>query len=151
MDKYEVLDQEVYDSGIKVCDYPLEVCEAFCVKLGKEKYICINSNKDFCKVKRYWLVQHELEHLNNNALYTAGSSKAKIRRAEMKANDALIRKLHLDVQVVECLKCGLDKWEICQELEILPELCDHIFNYIVRKGLLTDPKIGKEGNQDASL
>ena len=134
MNKYEVLDQELYDLNIKLYERELKACDGFCVCYNNNRYICVNEECN--NFKKYWIAEHELEHLKTNSLYTIYNKKTTIRRCEMKANDALIEKLDLANKTLICLKKGMDKRETCQELELPPELFDHIYKYIIRKGML---------------
>ena len=136
MNKYEIQSQELYDNNIQLFDFPLDTIDACCVNFDKNNYICINKNKDINNFEKYWITEHELEHIKNNALYEPNASKLTIRRREYKANDALIKKHNLASSTMEFLKLGLSKSEICEELQIPSDLFDHIINYIKRKGIM---------------
>ncbi len=138
MDRYEALDQEIYDNKITLYEYPLKSIDAFCTKFEKKDYICINKNKSFDKFEKYWIVEHELEHIKNDTYYTAESKKQAILRRERKTNDAIIEKFDLATSTLKLIKEGLDSWEICELLEIPLDLYHHILNYIKRKGLINN-------------
>lgn len=133
--KYEELDQELYDHNIELIKRDMSV-KAFCTRFDKKSYICINPNACNSKIDEFWTTEHELEHLTNNALYTAVASKATIKAREYKANDSLIKKFNLVEPTIQYIKKGLDKWEICEILEIPYDIFEHIINYIKRKNLL---------------
>jgi hypothetical protein len=135
MDKYDIQDEEIYKYNISLYEYPLEVTDAFCMRFEKKDYICINKNKNFSRLRKYWIVEHELEHIKQDAFYACENKKIAIQRRERKANDALILKHGLVTPVLDCLKHGLDKWEICDYYEIPFDLFDHILDYIKRKEL----------------
>lgn len=131
--KYEELAQELFDNDIELLEHPLDHVDAFCLKYENNPYICINQNKDFSKLEKFWLTEHELEHVKNNAFYSVYNKKTYIRNKEYKANDALVEKFGLATSTLRYLKQGLDKWEICSILEIPFDLFDHIVHYIKRK------------------
>lgn len=136
LNRYEMQDQELYDNNILLYELPLNTIDACCVNFDKNNYICINKNKDINKFDKYWITEHELEHIKNNALYDSNASKLTIRRREYKANDALIKKHNLATSTIELIKLGLCKLEICEELQIPLDLFDHIINYIKRKEIM---------------
>ena len=136
MNKFDIQSQELFDNNIQLFDYPLESIDACCINFDKNNYICINKNKDFTSFDKYWRIEHELEHIKNNALYTCESSKIAIKRREYKANDALVKKHNLATYTADLIKSGLTKWEICEELDLPSDLFDHTLNYIKRKGIM---------------
>ncbi len=131
--KYEELAQELFDFDISLYEHPLNTVDALCIKFEKKPYICINKNKNFNKFEKYWITEHELEHIKNNAFYSVQNKKAYIRNQEYKANDAIVEKFDLAASTLSLLKQGLERWEICELLEIPYDLYDHILNYIKRK------------------
>ncbi len=134
--KYEELAQELFDFDISLYEQPLNTVDAFCTKIEKKPYICINKNKNFNKFEKFWITEHELEHIKNNAFYSVQNKKTYIRNREYKANDALVEKFDLASSTISLLKQGLERWEICETLEIPYDLYDHILNYIKRKNLI---------------
>lgn len=135
MDKYDMQNEEIYKYNILLYERPLQCVDAFCMRFEKKDYICINNNKNFSKNSKYWMIEHELEHIKNDTFYTCENKKIAIQRRERKTNDALILKHGLVGPVLDCLKHGLDKWEICEHYEIPFDLFDHILDYIRRKEL----------------
>lgn len=133
--KYEELAQELFDFNIALYEQPLNTVDAFCTKVDKKTYICINENKHFNNFDKYWITEHELEHIKNNAFYSVQNTKAYIRKREYKTNDAIVEKFDLATSTLSLLKQGLEKWEICEILEIPYDLYDHILNYISRKNI----------------
>lgn len=133
LNKYEILEQEIYDNNISLYEYPLNQIDAFCTKVDTKDYICVNNTKDYSKLEKYWIIEHELEHVKTRSYYTVNSSRQVLLRKERKANDSLIEKFNLASSTFELLAQGLEKWEICELLEITQELYEHIVNYIKRK------------------
>jgi hypothetical protein len=136
MNKFEIQSQELYDNNIQLFDFPLDTIDACCVNFDKNNYICINKNRDYSSIDKYWITEHELEHIKTNSFYSVDTSKLSIKRREYKANDALIKKHNLATSTIELIKLGLCKSEICEELQIPLDLFDHIINYIKRKGIM---------------
>lgn len=133
--KYEELTQELFDFNIDLYEQPLNTVDAFCTKINNKPYICLNQNKNFSRFDKYWILEHELEHIKNNAFYSAQNKRAYIRNQEYKANDALVNKFDLASSTLTYLRQGLEKWEICELLEITQDIYEHILNYIKRKRL----------------
>lgn len=132
---FESLEKELESLDIKVYDYDLKTCNALTLRIEGKYYIAINSNKDFSKLMRFWLIQHELEHIKHGTFYHMNDDKFIINKNERITNDALILKLGLVEPVLEANIKGLDKWEICEGLEIPYEVYDCVIDYINRKGL----------------
>lgn len=107
----------------------------FACVLRKKDYICINNNIEISNFEKYWVLEHELEHIKNNAFYYCNSKKKFIKKQEYKANDALVDKFNLASSTLELLKKGYCKWEICEMLEIPDDLYEHTLDYILRKNL----------------
>ena len=70
----------------------MESVDAFCMRFEKKDYICINKNKNHSRIEKYWLLEHELEHIKNDTFYTCENKRVAIQRRERKTNDALILK-----------------------------------------------------------
>ena len=135
MNKHEELDQELKNFNITVLGFPLNASKSFCMHFEKKDYICINNSIEISNFEKYWVLEHELEHIKNNAFYNCNSKKKFIKKQEYKANDALIDKFNLASSTLELLKKGYAKWEICELLEIPDDLYEHTLNYILRKNL----------------
>lgn len=129
MNRLEVLEQEVCDKNISLY-YKDITLDGFCI----QDNICIK--KDLSQLKKFWVLEHELQHLELGALYTIDSPQRAVAYRERKVNDAIIKKYKLDQLVVQSFKAGLDKWELCFEMELPFELYDATINYLKRKGIL---------------
>lgn len=133
MDKYEELEQELFDSDIALSEYPLESINAFCLKYNNKDHICINKNKNFSNSDKYWIVEHEYSHIRTNSFYTVENSRLSIKRRELKANDDMVTRLNLVASVINKLKQGLEKWEVADELNIPEGIIDYCLSYAKRK------------------
>lgn len=129
MTKLETLEQEAYDNNINVY-YRDITLDGFCIKDN----VCIN--KHLGTVKKFWVLEHELQHLELDQLYTIESTDKQVAYRERKVNDAIIKKYQLDQLVLLSLRNGCDKWETCFECELPFELYDATLNYLKRKGLM---------------
>jgi len=129
MTKLETLEQEAFDKNINIY-YKDMTLDGFCIKDN----VCIN--KGLSNLKKYWVLVHELEHLELNALYTIDSSTRSVAYYERKVNDSIIRKYKLDELLVKSFQYGIDKWELCNDFDLPFELYDATVNYLYRKGVL---------------
>ena len=66
---YKNLYDELDELGIEVYDYDLKTCNALTVLVDGKYYIGINKNKDFSEMMKFWLIQHELEHIKHGTFY----------------------------------------------------------------------------------
>ena len=131
LSKLEVLEQECMNKNINVYYRDISL-DGFCIKDN----ICINKNAG--PVKKFWVLEHELTHLELGALYTIDSTDRQVKYRERKVIDHIIRKYNLNYYVLENLKLGWDKWEICEGLEIPYELFDDVIDYLQRKEEIKD-------------
>lgn len=129
LSKLEVLEQECMNKNINIYYRDISL-DGFCIKDN----ICINKNAG--PVKKFWVLEHELTHLELGALYTIDSTDRQVKYRERKVIDHIIKKYNLNYYVLENLKLGWDKWEICEGLEIPYELFDDVIDYLQRKGEL---------------
>lgn len=132
---FDLLYKELDDLDITVYDYPFDTCNAMTVLVDGKYYIGINKNKNFSEYARFWLIQHELEHIKHGTFYHMNDDKFIINKSERITNDAVITKLGLVLPVIDAMIRGLDKWEICEGLEIPYEVYDCCIDYINRRGL----------------
>ena len=135
MDKinYKRLYLELDILNIKVYDYELETCNALTVLVDGKYYIGINKNSP--EWLRFWLIQHELEHIKNGTFYHINDDKYIINKNERITNDAVVTKLGIVTTILEWLNKGADKEEICSYYNLPLEIYDHCINYIKRKTL----------------
>lgn len=132
---YKKLYDELDILGINVYEFDLKTCNALTVLVEGKYYIGINSNKKFSEWMKFWLIQHELEHIKHGTFYHINDDKFIINKNERITNDAVITKLGIIKPVLECLYKGIDKWEICSYYGIPYEIYDCCIDYIKRKGL----------------
>ena len=127
--RLERLEQEVSDKNISLY-YRDTTLKGFCIKDN----ICISKNLD--NVERFWVLEHELQHLELGQLYTIDSTNRQVAIKERKVNDAIIRKYKLDDLVIKSFQYGLTKWELCHDFEMPFELYDATIDYLKRKGMI---------------
>lgn len=132
---FDSLYNELEKLNITLYDFDFKTCNALTVLIDNKYYIGINKNKNFSEWKKFWLIQHELEHIKHGTFYHINDDKYIINKNERITNDALINKLGLVVPVFEALIKGFDKWEICTEMQIPYEVYDCVVDYINRRGL----------------
>lgn len=132
---YKRLYDELDKRDIKVYDYDLNTCNALAVLVDGKYYIGINKNKNFSECVRFWLIQHELEHIKNGTFYHINDDKYIINKNERITNDAVITKLGIVTPILESIYKGYTKEEICSYYDIPSEIYDYCLNYIKRKGL----------------
>jgi len=129
--------QYLYDKGIALDYFPLNNLDAFCVDLGNDNNrICLNSNKKYSSISEFWMIEHELSHLEQKALYNLNSSALTIKKYERKANDKMILKFDLPNKILELLKIGYSSNDIKEYLEITENVFESCIDYLLRKGKL---------------
>lgn len=136
MTRNELQAQYLYNSNIALDYFKMDNIEAFCCVLNDKKHICISPKRERSKTSEFWLIEHELSHLDNQALYSFGASSSTIAKAERKANDKMILKFDLPNQVLKLLKRGFEKYEICNYLELTYDVIDCCIDYLYRKGYI---------------
>lgn len=132
---YKRLYDELNKRDIKIYDCDLNMSNALAVLVDGKYYIGINKNKNFSECMRFWLIQHELEHIKNGTFYHMNDDKYIINKNERITNDAVITKLGIVTPILESINKGADKWKICSDYDIPSEIYDYCLNYIKRKGL----------------
>lgn len=135
MNNYKLLQAELKQYNISVIDYDFKDIESFTIKTGNQYIIAINKNKNFTDLERYWIIEHELEHIKNGTFYNLNSSASTVNGLETKTNDALIKKLSLDKKyILELIENGTNE-NISQKLNLTNEILEKIKNYIDRQCL----------------
>lgn len=135
MNNYKLLEAELKQYNISVYDYDFKDIESFTIKTGNQYIIAINKNKNFTELEKYWIIEHELEHIKNGTFYSLSSSATSVNKLETKTNDSLIKKLSLDKKyILELIENGNDE-NISQKLKLTNEILEKIKNYIDRQCL----------------
>lgn len=135
MNNYKLLQAELKQYNISVIDYDFKDIESFTIKSDNQYIIAINKNKSFTELEKYWIIEHELEHIKNGTFYNLNSSTSIVNELETKTNDALIKKLSLDKKyILELIENGNDE-NISQKLKLTNEILEKIKNYIDRQCL----------------
>lgn len=135
MNNYKLLQAELKQYNISVIDYDFKDIESFTIKSDNQYIIAINKNKNFTDLERYWIIEHELEHIKNGTFYNLNSSASTVNGLETKTNDALIKKLSLDKKyILELIENGTNE-NISQKLNLTNEILEKIKNYIDRQCL----------------
>ena len=130
----ELQEQRLFDNNIDLEFFPLEQSEAFCGVINDNKYICLSSKKERSKINDFWIIEHELAHLESSALYNVNSNAKFIKKMERKANDRMILNFNLPIKVLNLLKLKKQKWEVIEQLEINSAVYDSCIDYLKRKG-----------------
>lgn len=138
MTRNELQLQELYDNDITLDHYPLNNIDALCVNLDNEKRICLNSNKQYSSTSEFWIIEHELSHLETNALYSLNSSARTIKKLERKANDRMILKYDLPNKILNLIKKGYEKDEIREALDLTYDVIDYVIDYLYRKEMMVN-------------
>lgn len=141
MTRNELQLQHLFINNIALDYFPMEHIEALCVNINNDKRICLNSNKERSSTTEFWMIEHELAHLEADALYKINSKSKYINKLERKANDRMILKFNLPNQVLELLKQGLDIYEICEALELTYDVVDCCIDYLYRKNMIYEEMI----------
>lgn len=136
MISYELMYKELDELGITIDEFDLKSCNALTLCLNGKYYIAINSNKNFSEMWKFWIIEHEIEHIKHGTFYHMNDDKFIINKNERITNDALVTKLGLIQPVLDSIYRGLDKWEICSNLEMPYEIYDCCIDYIKRKELM---------------
>ena len=135
------LNKELKVVNAEVMDFNFINFESTVVQLDDKYYIGINEN--LSELDRFWILEHELEHIKNKTLYHPGEDKFIINKKERITNDAMILKLGLPAEVYKLLKAGLNKDEIMSRMKITESVFDYTYDYIVRNFL----KLGGRKNE----
>lgn len=141
MTRNELQLQHLFINNISLDYFPMESIEALCVNINNEKRICLNSNKERSSTLEFWIIEHELAHLENDALYKITSKSKYIDKMERKANDNMILKFDMPNKVLELLKKGYERFEICEALEITFDVVDCCIDYLYRKNMIYEEMI----------
>lgn len=132
MKKIELSD-ELKVINAQVDDRLFKNFESLTIYLNDKYHIGINQNLP--GLDRYWILEHEVEHIKNHTLYTANDDSYTINQKERITNDALVLKFGLPAIIYKLLAAGSTKKEICQELNITENIYNYTYNYIVRNKL----------------
>ncbi len=133
MDKYKLLEAELLLHNISIVEYDLKQSDSFTIKDKDRYYIVLNKNKNYLDVERYWIIEHELEHIKNGTFYKASSNDYAVNENERRTNDALIKKLALDKKYINSIINDVSIEEFSQRQELTNEIIDNIKNYIDRE------------------
>lgn len=133
MDKYKLLEAELLLYNISIVEYDLKESDSFTIKDKDRYYIVLNKNKKFLDVERYWIIEHELEHIKNGTFYKAYSNDYVVNDNERHTNDSLIKKLDLDKKYINSIinDVSIENFSQCQELT--NEIIGNIKSYIDRE------------------
>ncbi len=132
MDKYKLLEAELLLYNISIVEYDLKESESFTIKNQDRYYIVLNKNKKYLDIERYWIIEHELEHIKNKTFYKLESDDDLINQEERRTNDQLIKKLSLDKKYLNLMLNNTPNEEISQILELTDDALENIKNYIER-------------------
>lgn len=127
------LNKELEIVNAKVCDYKFKSCDSSTVLIDGDYYIGINDS--LSENDRFWILEHELEHIKTKTLYHPNDDKHTINQKERITNDNLVLKFGLPTIVYKMLLAGYKKEEIIEKLEITENVFDCTFNYIIRNKL----------------
>ena len=127
------LDKELEIVKAEVQDYNFKNFESTVVQLDDKYYIGINKN--LSELDRFWILEHELEHIKNHTLYNPDDDNFTINQKERITNDAMILKLGLPAEVYKLLKAGLNKDEIMSRMKITESVFDYTYTFIIRNYL----------------
>ena len=132
---YERLNEEIRTNNIEILEYPFSSINAVSLLIDNKYYIVINSNKEFSKKMKYWIIEHELEHIKNNTMYKIYDKEYIIKLNEVKTDDAVILKNGIVSKVLSMLVDGLDKYEISSYLNVPVNIIDNCIFLINRRRL----------------
>lgn len=127
------LDKELKIVNANVEEYKFDSFESATLYLNGKYYIGIN--KELSEINRYWILEHELEHIKTKTLYHPDDDKFTINKKERITNDSLVLKFGLPATIYKMLAAGKKKDEIIKELNITKDIYDYSFNYIIRNYL----------------
>lgn len=147
MNKYKLLEAELKQYNILIHEIPLDNNDCFTVKINDRYFIAVNKNKNFNEIDKYWIINHEIEHIKNNTFYTYDSNKNQISKYETITNQKLIDKLSLDKKVITMLLNNCESEEIRDKLELSKEILIEIQNKISRDLLLFYHQVLKEAKK----
>ena len=133
MKKLELSD-ELKVVNAQIDDQIFKNFESLTIYLNNKYHIGIN--KDLPNLDRYWILEHELEHIKNKTLYSATDDAYTINQKERITNDAMILKFGLPSKILKMLESGKNKDEICKELNITEKVYDYSYEYIIRRYLI---------------
>ena len=127
------LSDELKVINAQVDDQIFKNFESLTVYLNNKYHIGIN--QDLPRLERYWILEHEVEHIKNHTLYTSSDDAYTINQKERITNDALVLKFGLPTKIYKMLESGMEKDEICKELNITENVYNYSCIYIIRNYL----------------
>ena len=127
------LNKELKIVNAEICDYKFNSFESSTIYINNKYYIGINEN--ISENERFWILEHELEHIKTHTLYHPGDDAFTINKNERITNDSLVLKFGLPATIYKMLVAGSTKNEIIEKLEITENIFDYSFNYIIRNKL----------------
>lgn len=133
MNLSKLLNKELETYNAQIYYFEFKKREALTILVDNKYYIGIN--KSVPEDKKLWLIEHELEHIRNKTFYSSSSSEYTVNQMEKITNDTMVLKNGLVSSILSLKDKGLNKEDICNQLEIPAEVYDHVIKLINRKML----------------
>ena len=127
------LSKELKVVNAQVHNYEFKNFDSTTVLLNDKYHIGINSN--LSNIERFWILEHELEHIKNHTLYKLNDDAYTINQKERITNDAMILKFGLPATIFKMLESGMSKDEICNRIKITESVFDYTYTFIIRNYL----------------
>lgn len=139
MNPVEIVIKEINLKNIKIYEYDFKTCNA--VTFFMDGYYHIGIKKWISSAEKFWLLEHELEHIVTGSTYHVNDDAFIINKAEREANDRMLAKSRLVTPIYEAILKGYSKDEICKMYNLPSEIYDcsiqrikrnllmHAFNY----------------------
>lgn len=133
--KLELQKQELDLRNIKIYEYDFKTCNA--VTLFIDGNYCIGIKKNITSREKFWLLEHELEHIKSGLTYHINDDKFIINQAERKVNERMILKNQIVSLIYNAVESGMKKDEICEVYSIPSDVYDLAIEHIKKRLIMT--------------
>ena len=130
----DLLYREIDLRKIKIYEYNFKTCNA--VTFFYDGYYRIGIKKYIPSTEKFWLLEHELEHIKSGKMYHVNDDAFIINQAEREANNRMMAKSRMATQIYEALLKGYSKAEICSMYNLPSDVFDCSIQYIKRNVLM---------------
>lgn len=133
MNNKELVYRKLELMHIEIVKYPLAASKGFYIEIENKKYICISDK--LTENEAFYVVAHELCHLELNNNYELEKGPFRIAMAERETNDRMLNQLGLVSDVIKLKLAGVTYDEIKKELQIPDDVFELAMQHIYRRVL----------------
>ncbi len=120
--------------NIKIYEYDFKTCNA--VTFFMDGFYHIGIKKGIPAGDKYWLLEHELDHIRSGKMYHVNDDKFIINQAEREVNNLMLEKSRLVIPIYNALKKGYSKEQICEMFDLPGDVFDCSMQYLKRRAVM---------------